>query len=92
MIIVNADDYGYSHEINIAVKEGFAQGILNRASILMNASFTEEAIRMAFENGYADKIGLHLNLTLGNPLSEEARKSKLSTRGRLSENYQAESY
>ncbi|MDR2391542.1 MAG: ChbG/HpnK family deacetylase [Planctomycetota bacterium] len=61
-VIFNADDFGASPGINRAVISAFRDGVLNSASLIMNASHTEEAIRLARENPGL-RIGVHLNLT-----------------------------
>ncbi|MDR1535739.1 MAG: ChbG/HpnK family deacetylase [Planctomycetota bacterium] len=61
-VIFNADDFGASPGINRAVISAFRDGVLNSASLIMNASRTEEAIRLAKENPGL-RIGVHLNLT-----------------------------
>jgi predicted glycoside hydrolase/deacetylase ChbG (UPF0249 family) len=61
-VIFNADDFGASPGINLAVISAFRDGVLDSASLIMNAPHTEEAIRLARENPGL-RIGVHLNLT-----------------------------
>jgi len=61
-IIVNADDFGISPDVNRAVIEAFKFGTLNSASLMLNVAYTDEAIKLIGENP-ALKIGVHLNLT-----------------------------
>lgn len=68
-IIVNADDFGLNHERNVAVDYAIRNGICTQGSIILNSPFSDEAVSMAKEGGYYHKIGLHLNITYGNPLS-----------------------
>ena len=68
-IIVNADDFGISHEINLAICEAYQKGLINRTTLMVNMPYAQEAMDMAREQGFADKVGLHLNLTAGKPLS-----------------------
>lgn len=68
-IIVNADDFGYSHEINLAICEAFQKGLINRTTLMVNMPCASEAMDMAREMGFSDRVGLHLNLTAGKPLS-----------------------
>ena len=54
----------------------------NNTKIVVNAddfgmSHTEEAVRMAFDGGYQDKVSLHLNLTVGESLSTKIREVSL---------------
>lgn len=76
-LIVNADDFGMSHAKNLAIDELMRKGICTNASIVVNMTYTEEAVKMAFSGGYQDKISLHLNLTEGVSISEDIRKIAL---------------
>ena len=51
-VIVNADDFGMSHEKNVAIDELMQNGICTNTSIVVNMEHTEEAVKMAFESGY----------------------------------------
>lgn len=72
-VIVNSDDFGKSHEVNLGILEGFRRGILTRATLMVNMPYADEAVKMAFDNNFADKIGLHMNLTEGESLTEDIR-------------------
>lgn len=72
--IINADDFGYSHDVNKAIVDCFKQGIISSTTIMMNMPEAEEAIKLAFENGFQDSIGLHFNIIEGEPLSENIKK------------------
>lgn len=76
-MVINADDFGYSASVNRAVCACFEQGLINRATILVNMPYAKEAAALAFSNGFAGKVGLHINLTEGRALSEECAKSEL---------------
>lgn len=69
-IIINADDFGLSTEVNGAISEAFEQNLIDRTTLMVNMPAAEEAMRLAEEKGFADRVGLHLNLTSGRPLSE----------------------
>lgn len=69
-IIVNADDFGLSHEVNLAICEAFKKGLINRTTLMANMPFAKEAMDMAVQEGFVDRVGLHLNLTAGKPLSD----------------------
>ena len=72
-IIINADDFGMSHEVNLGIVEGFKLGILQRTTLVVNMPFADEAVQLASENSFFDKVGLHLNLTEGISLTENIR-------------------
>jgi hopanoid biosynthesis associated protein HpnK len=63
-LIVNADDFGRSHEINEAVIRAHREGILTTASLMVNEPAAEEAVAMARQNP-ALGVGLHLVLVCG---------------------------
>lgn len=67
---VNADDFGASLSVNEAIDFGFKKGILNRTTIMVNMPYVQDAVNKAINGGYMDRIGLHLNLTEGEPLTE----------------------
>jgi len=68
-LIVNADDFGKSMEVNKAITECFNRGYINRTTIMVNMPYAVEAFEMAEKNGFIDKVGLHINLTEGRPLT-----------------------
>jgi hypothetical protein len=63
---VNADDLGLSKGVNYGILDAFETGIVSSASLLMNMSTTDHAVKL-FENKKIG-IGVHLNVTLGKPL------------------------
>jgi predicted glycoside hydrolase/deacetylase ChbG (UPF0249 family) len=69
LIIVNADDFGMSSSVNQAVFLAFRNNWITRASIMANMPGFEEACEMARRHGWTSRIGLHLNLSEGRPLS-----------------------
>lgn len=75
-IIINADDYGLNANTTKAIAECFRRGIVHRTTATVNTPFFKEAIDIARRFGFIDKIGLHVNLTEGFPLTEEIRKSR----------------
>ncbi|HMJ65052.1 MAG TPA: ChbG/HpnK family deacetylase, partial [Candidatus Binatia bacterium] len=46
-LIINADDFGRSTEINTAVIRAHAEGVLTSASLMVNEDGFEEAVAMA---------------------------------------------
>lgn len=76
-IIVNADDYGRSQERNHAIVESMNTSLCSQTTLMVNMPYTQEAIDLAFENGFADRVGLHLNLTLGTPLTSKIKQLQL---------------
>ena len=69
-IIINADDYGMSDEVNKAIEELFKMQLLDRCSIMINMPDASNLARKAIKDGYFhNRIGLHINLTEGKPLT-----------------------
>lgn len=76
-MIINADDFGISENVNNAVCEAFKRGVINRTTIMVNMPCCEQAAELAKENGFFDSVGLHINLTEGTPLTQKCRNSSL---------------
>jgi chitin disaccharide deacetylase len=66
-LIVSADDYGLSLEVNEAVERAHRDGILRSASLMVAAPATKDAIRRARELPTL-RVGLHLVLVNGRPI------------------------
>src|SRR5574344_1511671 len=60
-IIINADDFGYSHAVNEAIVECFKRRYITQTTIMTNMPFYDEAVKYAKENNLMDKIGLHIS-------------------------------
>lgn len=66
MILITADDFGLSPEVNTAVERAHQEGVLTAASLMVGERAAPEAVAIARRNpGLA--IGLHLTLTDGTP-------------------------
>ncbi len=76
-VIVNADDFGKDKEVNRAVCEAFEKGYINHTTVMANMPSAEEAFQLAKENGFLEKVGIHLNLTEGLPLTEGIKGNPL---------------
>lgn len=72
-LTVNADDFGISPEVNRAIALAFRENLINRTTMMTNMPFAKEAMELAEKEGFADRVGIHLNLTSGMPLSEGIR-------------------
>lgn len=71
--IINADDFGRTHTVNLAITEGFHRNLLSRTTVMVNMPFFDEAVEMANNNGFIDLVGLHINLISGIPLTENIK-------------------
>jgi len=82
--IVNGDDFGYNTSINHAIVEAFRQEKINSTTIMANMPGFEEAIELAHSNKLIDKIGAHLVLTEGSPITEKINRLDFLFTGPLS--------
>jgi chitin disaccharide deacetylase len=67
---VTADDFGLHHTANQAIAELMTEGKLARVSILVNSPGTAEVFRYLKTHHPQIRIGLHLNLVEGHPVSD----------------------
>lgn len=72
LLIVNADDYTTNPERNRGIIEAATGGILTSASALTNTAGLARSLK-DLEQVLGPRIGVHLNLTSGTPLSSHAR-------------------
>jgi hypothetical protein len=73
-VIINADDFGYSHSVNRAILQSFQCSLINSTSLMANMEGFADTVGLAHtQPGLEGKIGIHLTLTEGIPLSEEIR-------------------
>jgi hopanoid biosynthesis associated protein HpnK len=63
-LIVNADDFGRSEEINEAVIRAFKEGVLTSTSLMVTGAAAQQAVRLAKENP-ALAVGIHLVTVVG---------------------------
>lgn len=73
MLIINADDFGGSENLNRAILEGFRLGLCSSATIMPNMPGFEEACQMTHEHKLLGHIGMHLVLRDGYPLTERIK-------------------
>jgi predicted glycoside hydrolase/deacetylase ChbG (UPF0249 family) len=70
-VVINADDFGYSSEVNKAIEHALRMGRISSATLMANGPGINEAIAMARQFPVAS-FGIHLNLTEFAPLSSPA--------------------
>ena len=84
-LVVNADDFGLSAGVNRGILEAHAAGVVTSASLMVNTPGFAAAAAAA-RGGEAPRlgVGLHLNLTIGAPVSPPRAVPSLCGRdGRL---------
>lgn len=70
LLIINADDFGYSAGINYGIIHSYQRGILSSTTMMANMPGFEEGVKLAKENTGLG-IGVHLTLTCGSPLRDD---------------------
>jgi predicted glycoside hydrolase/deacetylase ChbG (UPF0249 family) len=60
-LIVNADDFGFTRDVNAGIVECHRNGILTATTLMANGDAFKDAVRLAKENPTLD-IGVHLVL------------------------------
>lgn len=70
-IIINADDFGYDESHTTGIIKAFELGLISNTTVMVNMPFFDESCRLAEKYGIKDKVGLHLNLVEGTPLTKE---------------------
>jgi predicted glycoside hydrolase/deacetylase ChbG (UPF0249 family) len=69
-VIVNADDFGLSGNVNAVILRAFQTRMISSATIMANTPAFAAACVLAQQPLLQGRIGLHFNLTHGRPLSE----------------------
>ena len=72
-LIINADDFGINKNVNSAIMTAMEMNICTDSTLLVNFENSEDAAKLAISNNKKDKIGIHLNLTEGYPLTNKIR-------------------
>lgn len=68
-IIINADDFGLSKGVNFGIVESHLNGVLSSTTMMVTMPAAEHATRlMKFVPNLG--VGLHLNISLGQPLTK----------------------
>ena len=80
-LIINADDFGLSHTVNQAITVCFEMNLIDKTSIMVNMPNADEAVTISKTHGFFNKVGLHLNLVEGKPLTEDIKRTRFCTNG-----------
>ena len=85
-VIITADDFGFSLEINEAVEQAHRDGVLSAASLMVSGAAADDAVRRARAMP-ALSVGLHVVLVQGEPVLPAAEIPALVTsNGRFADN------
>ena len=71
---VNADDFGENNSVSEAICESYFKGLISDTTIMVNMPGAKNATKLAQKYGFADRVGLHLNLTAGVPFTPAITK------------------
>ena len=66
-LIVNADDFGLAPGVSAGILAAHRHGIVSSTTLLATVAIDDESVRALRDSGLG--VGLHVNLTLGRPLS-----------------------
>ncbi|MDQ2712677.1 MAG: ChbG/HpnK family deacetylase [Acidobacteriota bacterium] len=66
-LIINADDFGFTRDVNAGIVRAHTSGVLTSATLMANGEAFEDAVRLARETPTLD-IGCHLVLVQGRSL------------------------
>lgn len=78
--IINADDFGGYDNVNNKIISLLLKQAISQTTIMVNCGpTTKEAIQLASTNGLKDKIGLHVSLTHGHPMSNLIKGTSFSS-------------
>ncbi|MES1260119.1 MAG: ChbG/HpnK family deacetylase [Acidobacteriota bacterium] len=72
-LIVNADDFGFTGDVNAGIVEAHRRGILTATTLMANGDAFDDAVRLARETPSLD-IGCHLVLVQGRSVLDPARE------------------
>ncbi|HJQ14338.1 MAG TPA: ChbG/HpnK family deacetylase, partial [Anaerolineales bacterium] len=68
-LIINSDDYGRTPKISRGIREAHLRGVVTSTTCMMNIPTTAEDIAVALNETPKLGLGVHLVLTMGNPIS-----------------------
>jgi predicted glycoside hydrolase/deacetylase ChbG (UPF0249 family) len=78
-LIVNADDFGLTRGVSKGILTAYRHGIITSTTVLVTGDLDRELLAAARDSGLG--LGLHVNLTLGQPLTRA--RSLVDSSGRL---------
>lgn len=71
-LVVNADDFGFTRDVNEGILEAHRRGILTATTLMANGAAFEDAVKRAAEAPELD-IGVHLVLVSGRSVTDPER-------------------
>lgn len=81
-IIINADDYGFDNRKCDVILDAMKNGLITDTTLIANSTSFDYAAGIALENEcMQNRVGVHLNLTFGKPLTHPITKCSKLVRG-----------
>ncbi len=71
-LIINADDFGFTRDVNAGIVHAHREGVLTSATLMATGNAFDDAVRLAHETPSLD-VGCHLVLIQGHPLTTGQR-------------------
>ncbi|MFC5077382.1 hypothetical protein VTH8203_01304 [Vibrio thalassae] len=68
-LILNADDFGLTESVNLAIADCFHAGMVKSTTVMMNQPAVEHAADL-YRQGLISEVGLHFTVTAGKPISD----------------------
>src|SRR5437773_6430372 len=78
-LIVNADDFGLTPLVSAGILTAHRHGIVSSTTTLVTVAIDDDSVSALRDSGLG--VGLHVNLTLGRPLSRG--RSLVDAKGRF---------
>lgn len=72
-LIVNADDFGFTNDVNEGIIEAHRNGVLTATTLMANGDAFEGAVKLARQNPSLD-VGCHLVLVQGRSVADPSRE------------------
>jgi predicted glycoside hydrolase/deacetylase ChbG (UPF0249 family) len=76
-LVVNADDFGFTTDVNAGIIEAYQRGVLTATTLMANGAAFADAVRLGHENPGLD-VGCHLVLIGGRSLLHPNREFPLT--------------
>ncbi len=68
-LVINADDFGFTPPINRGVIDAFERGVVTAVSMMVRQPGWRDAVHYASSVGPALDVGLHINVSVGAPIT-----------------------
>lgn len=69
-VTINADDFGLNEKRTGAIIEAFEKSLIDTTTFIVTTAYFDEAVRLAYQHNLKDKIGFHLNIVEGAPMTD----------------------